>query len=68
MKAKQTHPGRSGSSNKVGGDSLNQSGFGGGAHRLKDGSLNMKGFGKGQNSNGIVKSGFGNSPIPKNEQ
>jgi hypothetical protein len=67
MKAKQTHPGRSGASNKVGGDSLNQSGFGGGKDRQKEGSLNNKGFGKMQNSHGIVKSGFGNSPIPKDE-
>lgn len=68
MKAKQTHPGRGSSSNKVSGDSLDQGGPRGGAHRLKDGSLDMKGFGKGSENHGIVKSGFGNRPIPKNEQ
>jgi hypothetical protein len=69
MKAKQTKPsGASSNGNNVGGDSLNQSNGGGGSHRQADGSLNLKGFGKGGNNNGIVKSGFGNSPIPKDEQ
>ena len=67
-KAKQTHPGRGRSTNSVGGDTLNQPGFGGGEHRQKDGSLNLRGFGAGQNGNGIVKHGMGSTPIPKDEQ
>lgn len=70
-KQPKTEKPTTGEGNNMGGGSLNQPGPKGGmagSSRHADGSLNQKGAGHGQNSSGVVSSGFGSTPIPKSEQ